>query len=107
MCMSEAAAAANSTSLQPMAGSGFQLLSYLQGAETSAASTLNALLASLESFAVSLGKEAVVFLVIIGVLLYYSRLGTHLGKKLIEGGIIIGVFIAFVVPYLTVAASSC
>jgi len=101
--MSEAAAAAgNSTALQPVGG-GLQLLSNVQGAETFVASTLNALLISLENFAISVGKEAVIFLIIVGVLLHFTRLSTLLGKRLIEGGVIIGVFIAFVVPYLTVA----
>ena len=105
MCMSEAAA--NATSLQPAGGSGFQILSYVQGAETTIASTLNALLVSLENLAITLGREAVIFLVIVGVLLYYSRLGPHLGKKLLEGGIVIGVFLLFVAPYLTVAVANC
>ena len=64
---------------------------------------LNAVLVSLENFAVVLGKDAVVFLIIFGVLLHFSRLGTLLGKRLIEGGVVIGLFILFVVPYLTVA----
>jgi len=105
MCMSEAAA--NATSLQPAGGSGFQLLSSVQGAETTFASTLNLVLISLENFAIAVGKDAVVFLVIVGVLLHFSRLGTHLGKKLIEGGVVIGVFLLFVAPYLTVAVANC
>ena len=105
MCMSEAAAA-SPASLQNVTA-GFQLLSSVQGAENSVAVTLNALFVSLENFAIAFGKEAVIFLVIVGVLLYYSRLSPHLGKKLLEGGVIIGVFTAFVVPYLTVAAVSC
>ncbi len=102
MCMSEAATALNSTSLQP-AASGIQILSYIQGAETSVTLTLNAVLVSLENFAIAVGKDAVIFMLIIGVLLHYSRLGTLLGKRLIEGGVIIGLFILFVVPYLAVA----
>ena len=103
--MSEAAAA-SPAGLQNVTA-GFQLLSSVQGAENTVAVTLNALFVSLENFAVAFGKEAVVFLVIVGVLLHYSRLNPHLGKKLLEGGIIIGVFIAFVVPYLAVAAAPC
>ena len=103
--MSEAAAA-SPASLQNVTA-GFQLLSSVQGAESTVAATLNALFVSLENFAVAFGKEAVIFLVIVGVLLHYSRLSPHLGKKLLEGGIIIGVFIAFVVPYLTAAAAPC
>jgi hypothetical protein len=58
---------------------------------------------SSENFAIALGREAVVFLVILGVLLYFSRLNTHLGKRLLEGGVIIGVFVAWLAPYLMVA----
>jgi len=104
MCMSEAAA---SPAYLQNSAAGFQLLSNIQGAETMVAATLNVLLVSLENFAISLGREAVIFLVIIGVLLHFSRLGTLLGKRLIEGGIVIGVFLAFGVPYLTVAAAAC
>ena len=100
--MSEAAAGASPSSLQA-AGSGFQLLSSVQGAETVIAATLNALFVSLENFAIVLGKDAVIFLIIFGVLLHFSRLGTLLGKRLIEGGVIIGVFVTFVVPYLAFA----
>lgn len=101
--MSEAAANATATSLQPVAGSGFNLLSYVQGWETNIAAGMNALLVSLENFVVTLGRQAVIFLIIIGVLLYFTRVSPLLGKRLLEGGIVIGLFIAFVVPYLTVA----
>jgi hypothetical protein len=105
MCMSEVAV--NGTSLQPVPSSGIQVLSYLQGVETTVGVTLNAVLVSLENFAISVGKDAIVFMLIIGVLLFYSRLNTLLGKRLIEGGVIIGIFMLFVVPYLTVAVASC
>ena len=105
MCMSQAAAASpaylqNSTAW-------VQLLSNVQGAETTAATVLSALLVSLEGFAVVLGKEMVLFLIIFGVLLHFSRISTLLGKRLIEGGVVIGVFIVFAVPYLTAAAAPC
>lgn len=104
MCMSQAAAASpaylqNSTA--------FQLLSNVQGAETTVAAVLNALLVSMENFALVLGKEMVLVLIVFGVLLHFSRLGTLLGKRLIEGGVVIGVFIVFVVPYLTAATAPC
>jgi hypothetical protein len=102
MCMSEAAAGVGPTSLQP-AAAGLQILSYIQGAENTLTVTVNAVLVSLENFAVVLGKEAVVFMLITGVLLHYSRLGTLVGKRLIEGAVIIGLFILVVVPYITVA----
>jgi hypothetical protein len=105
--MSEAAAGVNATSLQPVPGSGIQVLSYLQGVETTVGVTLNAVLVSLENFAVWVGKDAIVFMLIIGVLLFYTRLNTLLGKRLIEGGVIIGIFILFVLPYLTVAVAGC
>lgn len=103
MCMSQAAAGINGTSLQPIPTSGFQLLANVQGAEATIAADVTALLVSLENFALTLGKEAVVFLVIIGVLLYYTRLGTHMGKKLMEGGVVIAIFITFVVPYIAIS----
>ena len=45
-------------------------------------------------------EAAVVFLVIAGVLLWFSRVNKRLGKELLEGGVIIGLFIEFVVPVL-------
>ena len=102
MCMSSAAAAASPQSSQA-ADAGFQILRNIQGAETTLAANVNALMVSSENFAITLGKEAVIFLAIIGVLLYFSSLNRHLGKRLVEGGIVIGVFVAYVVPYLTAA----
>lgn len=106
MCMSEAAAGVNSTALQP-AASGIQVLSYLQGVESTVTVTINAVLVSLENFAISVGKDAIVFMLVIGVLLFYTRLNTLLGKRLIEGGVIIGLFFLFVLPYITVAVAGC
>ena len=55
---------------------------------------------TLDNAALDIAKAAVVFLVISGVLLWFSRLGRRLGKDLVQGGIIIGLFIEFVVPFL-------
>ncbi len=103
MCMSSAAAAAAIPQSAQVGDVGFQILSNVQGFETTVAANVNALMVSSENFAVTLGKDAVIFLVIIGVLLYFSTLSRHMGKRFVEGGIVIGVFVAYVVPYLTVA----
>jgi hypothetical protein len=55
---------------------------------------------TMDNAAIDIGKAAVVFLVIAGVLLWFSRVNKHLGKELVEGGIIIGLFIEFAVPVL-------
>ncbi len=55
---------------------------------------------TMDNAAIDIGKAAVVFLVIAGVLLWFSRVNKHLGKELLEGGILIGLFIEFAVPVL-------
>ena len=50
--------------------------------------------------ALQIGQAAVVFLIIVGTLLYFSRLNKRLGRDLLEGGILIAIFIAYGVPYL-------
>jgi hypothetical protein len=50
--------------------------------------------------ALQIGQAAIVFLIIAGTLLYFSRLNKRLGKELLEGGILIAIFIAYGVPYL-------
>jgi hypothetical protein len=54
----------------------------------------------MDNAAVDVGKAAVVFLIIAGVVLWFTRVNKHVGKELVEGGIFIGLFIEFVVPFL-------
>ena len=61
---------------------------------------MSAVTLTMDNAAVDIGKAAVVFLVIVGVLLWFTRVNKHLGKELLEGGIIVGLFIEFVVPFL-------
>jgi hypothetical protein len=67
---------------------------------TSFVAAVNAVMVSLEGSMLTMATGAVVFLLIAGVLLYYSGLGKRHGKQFIEGGVIIAVFMAFGVPYL-------
>src|ERR1700757_4192918 len=98
MCMSSAAAAAASPQSAQAGDVGFQLVSSIQGLETTLAANVNALMVSSENLAITLGKEAVVFLVVIGVLLYFSSISRRTGKRFVEGGIVIGIFVAYIVP---------
>jgi len=102
MCMSSAAADAAAIPQQAPQAS-LQFLAYLQGLETSFAVNANAILFSVETFAVQVGKDAVVFLIILGVLLYFTRLSRRLGREFMEGGAVIAVFIWFGLPYLVAA----
>ncbi len=64
------------------------------------ATNMSAVTLTFDNAAIDIGKAAVVFLVISGVLLWFSRVNKHLGKELVEGGVIIGLFIEFAVPIL-------
>lgn len=90
---SSSPAAANSTSL---AGVVPVVQNFLGGF----AANLTAVTLSMDNAAVDIGKAAVVFLIISGILLWFSRLNKHMGKELVEGGILIGLFIEFGVPFL-------
>ena len=61
---------------------------------------MTAVTLTMDNAAIDIGKAAVIFLVISGVLLWFSRVNKHLGKELLEGGILIGLFIEFGVPVL-------
>ena len=64
------------------------------------ATNMSAVTLTMDSAAVDIGKAAVVFLVISGILLWFTRVNKHLGKELLKGGILIGLFIEFGVPVL-------
>lgn len=87
------ASAANST-----AASG--LVPSLQGWVSSFATNAAAVTLTMDNATIDIGKAAVVFLVIAGVVLWFTHVNKHLGKELLEGGIVIGLFIEFVVPVL-------
>ncbi len=55
---------------------------------------------SMDNAVIEIGQAAVVFLVIAGIVLWFTRVNKHLGKELLEGGIVIGLFIEFGVPVL-------
>ncbi len=98
--MSQAAAA---SAQAPTSTNGFQPITYIQQLGGYVASNINLAMASVDNSLILIAKSAFVFLIILGVLLYYSRVGKRLGKELLEGGIIIGLFLAFGVPYLQTA----
>jgi hypothetical protein len=72
----------------------------IQGFANGFAANMSVVTLTLDNAAIDIGKAAVVFLIITGVLLWFSRVNKHLGKELLEGGIIIGLFIEFAVPVL-------
>jgi len=83
----------NSTSAQA-------LVPALQGWVTSFAINATAVTTTMDNAALDIGKAAVVFLVLAGVILWFSHVEKHLGKELVKGGIVIGLFIEFLVPLL-------
>jgi hypothetical protein len=93
LASSSPAAAANSTAL---AG----IVPWIQNFASGFAANASVVTLSLDNATIDIGKAAVVFLVIAGVLLWFSRANRRLGKELVQGGIFIGIFIEFVVPFL-------
>lgn len=91
--LAPAAPPSNSTSLPGVVPA-------IQGFVNGFAVNMSAVTLTMDNAAVDIGKAAVVFLVIAGVLLWFTRVNKHLGKELLEGGIIVGLFIEFVVPFL-------
>jgi hypothetical protein len=83
----------NSTSLSG-------IIPAIQNFATGFAANASVVTLTMDNAAIDIGKAAVVFLVIAGVLLWFTRVNKHLGKELVEGGIFIGIFIEFVVPFL-------
>jgi hypothetical protein len=71
-----------------------------QGWAGTFATDASAVLLSLDNAAVDVGKAAVIFLIIAGALLWFGRVNRRLGKDLVEGGILVAIFITFVVPFL-------
>jgi len=96
--MSSTAAAASPA---PAPASPDQLLPFIQTYENYLSADANAVLVSLDHFMLTVAESALVFLIIAGFLVYYTRLNERLGKKLIEGGVILAIFLALVVPYLS------
>lgn len=86
-------AAANSSALSG-------IVPAIQGFANGFAANAGVVTLALDNAALDVGKAAVVFLIIAGVILWFSRVNKHLGKELVEGGIFIGIFIEFVVPVL-------
>lgn len=90
------ASAAPSTNSTGLSG----VVPAIQGFVNGFAVNMSAVTLTMDNAAVDIGKAAVVFLVIMGVLLWFTRVNKRLGKELLEGGIIVGLFIEFVVPFL-------
>src|SRR5690349_16377245 len=95
-----AAAPAHLAPAAPATNSTAGLVPWIQNFATLFATNATAVTLTMDNAAVDVGKAAVVFLVISGVLLWFTRLNRHLGRELVEGGIFIGIFIEFVVPFL-------
>jgi hypothetical protein len=87
------AAAANATALSGVVPA-------IQNFASGFATNMSVVTLTMDNAAIDIGKAAVVFLIIVGVLLWFSRVNKRLGKELVEGGVIIGLFIEFAVPVL-------
>ena len=83
----------NSTAPQP-------LIPAMQGWVSSFATNATAFTTTLDKAVIDIAGAAVIFLVITGVFLWFSRINRRLGKDLLEGGILIGLFLEFGVPFL-------
>jgi len=81
--------------LAPAAGNSTGIIPAIQNFATGFATDMGAVTLSMDNAAVDIGKAAVVFLVIVGVLLWFTRVNKRLGKELLEGGIIVGLFVIF------------
>jgi len=72
----------------------------IQNVATIFAANVRVVTVALDNVTVDIGAAIAIFLVILGVILWFSRIQRRLGKELVAGGIMIGAFIEFVVPYL-------
>src|ERR1700730_10797035 len=93
MAAGQASPMSNSTSLSG-------IIPAIQGFAASFSANVGVVMVSLDNAAIDIGTAAVVFLIIAGVILWFTRVNKHLGKELVEGGILIALFIRFAVPYL-------
>jgi len=55
---------------------------------------------AMDNAALEIGKAAVIFLIISGVIIWFTRVNRRFGKELVGGGVFIGLFIQFGVPFL-------
>jgi hypothetical protein len=76
------------------------LVPAIQNFASGFATNMSAVTLTMDNAAVDIGKAAVIFLVIAGVILWFTRVNRRLGKELLSGGILIGLFIEFGVPVL-------
>jgi hypothetical protein len=91
--LAPAPAAANSTAVSG-------LVPAIQNFASGFATNMSAVTLTMDNAAVDIGKAAVVFLVIAGMLLWFTKVNKRFGKDLLTGGILIGLFIEFGVPVL-------
>lgn len=59
-----------------------------------------AVLASIDSAAIGIIKVAYLTCLIVGLLLYFTHIGRHLGKDLIIGGVLLFALATFLIPVL-------
>jgi len=76
------------------------LVPAIQNFASGFATNMTAVTLTMDNAAVDIGKAAVIFLVIAGAILWFTRVNKRMGKELVSGGILIGLFIEFVVPVL-------
>lgn len=87
------APAANSTSLSG-------IVPAIQNFANSFSVNISAVMLSLDTATIDIGRAVVVFLVIAGIVLWFTRVNRRLGKEFLAGGILIAFFVTYVVPFL-------
>jgi hypothetical protein len=64
-------------------------------------STATFLLTTIDATVVDITKVALVTILMVGALLYFTHASTRLGKDLMKGGILLLIIVEFVFPWLT------
>jgi hypothetical protein len=63
-------------------------------------SLMSVLLTTIDSTVIQLARLAYVSVLLLGILLYFTRLERRLGKDLIKGGVVLAVLSEFIFPFL-------
>ena len=63
-------------------------------------SLMSVVLTTIDTTVIQLARLAYVSVLLLGILLYFTRVERRLGKDLIKGGVILAVLSEFVFPYL-------
>lgn len=72
----------------------------IQGFAAGFAAGAQSVIETIDAAVIAIATVGFVTLIVLGVVLWFSRLSRHLGKELVEGGVVIAIFIEFVYPVL-------